>query len=293
MNPLSRNRTISRPLNAPISAPTASVIGIAQPPGDQAEPVGDTRRDGQPRGDARREAERRLQRQVHLAGDQHQRLGEHQDRDLGHRLQHVEQVVGVQEHRVDDLPDDRDHDDRRDQREVAQAGDGDPPVADRTREPPGRSRSRTWPCSDMIEIDPFHSGNQVVVAPAAGHFAHDAALEHHQDAVAYAQVVEFVGHHQRRPYPQRAPARRLPAASPWIARRRRRSDRSAPARVGSLASARAITTFCWLPPERLATGNSGPGVLMVSVSIRPWAQRVTALGADRHATPEPSGERSS
>ncbi len=30
---------------------------------------------------------------------------------------------------------------------------------------------------------------------------------------------------------------------------------------GSLASARPITTFCWLPPERLETGWSGPSVI--------------------------------
>ena len=30
---------------------------------------------------------------------------------------------------------------------------------------------------------------------------------------------------------------------------------------GSLASARAMTTFCWLPPDRPETGSSGPGRL--------------------------------
>jgi hypothetical protein len=37
--------------------------------------------------------------------------------------------------------------------------------------------------------------------------------------------------------------------------------------AGSLDSARAITTFCWLPPDRSATSWSGPDVLMARSSI--------------------------
>src|SRR5689334_546597 len=50
--------------------------------------------------------------------------------------------------------------------------------------------------SDMAEIDSFHGGDQVVVTPAVGVFADDPAPEHHQDPVADAQVVQFVGDHE-------------------------------------------------------------------------------------------------
>ena len=45
MKPLSRNRTISRPLTQPITAPTTSVSGIDQIAGQPAEPVRDAGRE--------------------------------------------------------------------------------------------------------------------------------------------------------------------------------------------------------------------------------------------------------
>src|SRR3954469_8273953 len=51
--------------------------------------------------------------------------------------------------------------------------------------------------SDMVAIDSFHGGYHFVVTPAPGQLAHDAAGEHHQDAVADAQVVQLVGDDQR------------------------------------------------------------------------------------------------
>ena len=47
--------------------------------------------------------------------------------------------------------------------------------------------------------------------------------------------------------------------------------RMATSTLGSRASARAITTFCWLPPDRPETGCSGPVVLMSSDVIMRWA----------------------
>src|SRR4051812_46325848 len=44
-----------------------------------------------------------------------------------------------------------------------------------------------------IEVDSFHGGHELVVVPAAGDLGDHTALEHHQDPVAQAQVVEFVG----------------------------------------------------------------------------------------------------
>src|SRR6185437_5494758 len=42
------------------------------------------------------------------------------------------------------------------------------------------------------QIHSFHRGDQGVVVPSACHLGHDAALEHHQNPVAAAQVVQFV-----------------------------------------------------------------------------------------------------
>src|SRR5689334_2029475 len=47
-----------------------------------------------------------------------------------------------------------------------------------------------------IEVDSFHGGHEFVVVPSAGHFGDDAPPDHHEDAVADAQVVEFVGGQQ-------------------------------------------------------------------------------------------------
>ena len=53
---------------------------------------------------------------------------------------------------------------------------------------------------------------------------------------------------------------------------------------GSVASARPMTTFCWLPPERLDTGWSGPSVTMPSEAM---ARLVSA--ALRRGAMKPSG----
>src|SRR4051794_15819477 len=45
-------------------------------------------------------------------------------------------------------------------------------------------------------VHPLHRGDQVVVAPAAGQLAHDPAAEHHEHAIAAAQVVQLVGDDQ-------------------------------------------------------------------------------------------------
>lgn len=73
-----------------------------------------------------------------------------------------------------------------------------------------------------IEVHSFHGGHQFVVVPSAGHFGDDAALDHDQDPVADAQVVQLVGGEQdggaaRRPSPPPCAA-----GTPWTGRRRPR-----------------------------------------------------------------------
>ena len=76
------------------------------------------------------------------------------------------------------------------------------------------------------------------------------------------QVVELVGDHEHAGARVGAPARTAPSSDSL--------DRTSTPAVGliststrgSVDSARAITTFCWLPPDRPATGAAGPVVLM-------------------------------
>ena len=53
---------------------------------------------------------------------------------------------------------------------------------------------------------------------------------------------------------------------------------------GDVARARAITTFCWLPPDRPETSCSGPWVTMPSEPIMP-----SATAARRRGAMKPSG----
>ena len=269
----------------------ARVIGMAQPPGQQPEPVAGADGDGQPGRDAGGEADGGLQRQVHLAGDQDHRLGQHQQRDLGHGLQDVDQVVGLQEDRVDELPDDRDDDDRRDQGEVAQPGEGDAaghaarPVAEPRRL--GRADGAAVMVSG-IDGHSFHRGDEVVVVPAAGQ-----SRRRRGPGTSPGPGRRRAGRRARRrrsrtPVPASATCSTLP--------RRNSLDRTSTPAVGvistssrgSLASARAMTTFCWLPPDRPDTGSPGPGVLIARSSIIESAMASRRPGAEEPGRPSRS-----
>src|SRR4051794_30736892 len=52
--------------------------------------------------------------------------------------------------------------------------------------------------SDMVEVDPFHRGHQLVVAPPPAELPHEPALEQHQHPVAGPQILELVRDDQHR-----------------------------------------------------------------------------------------------
>ena len=58
---------------------------------------------------------------------------------------------------------------------------------------------------------------------------------------------------------------------------------------GSLANARPITTFCWLPPDRSETGTCGPAALIVRSAMVSRARASRRAGEMRPRRPTRSG----
>ena len=69
------------------------------------------------------------------------------------------------------------------------------------------------------------------------------------------------------PLPPSATSRTTPSSASFDLTSTPLVGRMATSTAGSRASARAITTFCWLPPESPDTGCPGPVVLMSSDAI--------------------------
>lgn len=82
---------------------------------------------------------RRPARSATLRCKAHQGLDQAQQSALGHHLKRVDQIVDLEGHRADQATDNRERDDRGDQREAAQPGEGDAPTpAPGGRRPDGR-----------------------------------------------------------------------------------------------------------------------------------------------------------
>ena len=89
----------------------------------------------------------------------------------------------------------------------------------------------------------------------ARELADDLAPAHDEDAVAIAITSSISEEMKRMPQPAAASFCRRSCRSRTSRRRRcRASARRAGRSTGSAISHLAITTFCWLPPERLLTG---------------------------------------
>ena len=86
----------------------------------------------------------------------------------------------------------------------------------------------------------------------------DLAAAEDQRPVADRRDLLEVGRDQDDRLPARRGPRRAGGRSrPWRRRRRRRSGPRAPAPRPPIRSQRAMTTFCWLPPERVSIGSLG------------------------------------
>ena len=103
----------------------------------------------------------------------------------------------------------------------------------------------------------------MMVSSSRGISRDDAAAAEDQGAVADALDLLEVGGDEK----DRQPARSATAGGggrsrPWSRRRRRWSAPRARAARTFASIQRATTTFCWLPPERVAIGRSGSGGLI-------------------------------
>ncbi len=198
-----------------------------------------------------------------------------------------------QEHRVDEIADDQQRDDHRDQREVAQPGAAGTPRA--VQAGPAVSSGLDTDGGLLVHAElprlmsrstPSIAATRCGSVQPAGSSA-CTRREEHDDPVADPQVLDLVGHHQHPGAPPRH-GPRLPSSDS--------RDRTSTPTVGlistsafgSLASARAITTFCALPPDRPATGWSGPSVLIARSSMAAPGQRPAPARADETAA-RPTG----
>ena len=175
-----------------------------------------------------------------------------------------------EEDRRDDEADHHQHQDHRYEREVAPADVGPAPPARRVSRTPAGLGSRTGHgrhSSCLPAVRPWHPSIAATSSRSVQPLPNSATTRPWNSASTRShdpQVVELVGDDHAPRCPRRPPAAPRRAASPWTSRRRPRWAAGRPGPRGSRASARATTTFCWLPPERPETGCSGPAVLMSS-----------------------------
>src|SRR5690349_6929822 len=259
----------------------------ARPAGQQPESVGDARGDDQPRGDAGREPEGGLQREIHLACDQHERLRQHEEADLGHGLQDVDQIVAGEEDRVDRVADHGDGDDRGHQGQVAQPGEHHGARArtgSRRRHVdlglhPRTAHSSIPSIAAISSLSLQPAANSVTTRPP--NITRTRSQVRRSSSSSEATSTADPASRTRSTTSSSVSFERTstPAVG-WINTSRR----------GSLASARPITTFCWLPPDSAATSSSGPGVLTsrspISLRAKPsrTAGRITPYRPRRSGT---------
>ena len=241
---------------------------------------------------AGREADGGLQRQVELAGDQDHRLGQHQQRQLGLLLQDVDQVVrgaGRPGRRARRRPAARRSPGPARGRAAgpagcrAAAGAAAPPATGAWRSQSSRLIVRSLP-------SPRRARGR---ASRAANSRDDPAVEHHQDPVADAQVVELVGDDEHRRAAVGRVRRRRRAATPWTARPRPAVgliSTSTRGSVGQRPGHARPSAGCRRTGRRPA--GPGPAVLMSSSSIMLVGARAARRpGRSTPSRPEPVGDR--
>ena len=214
--------------------------------------------------------DRRLDREVDVAGDDHDGLADRGDRrDRGEHRDLLDVRQGQELGRRErDQRAEHDHD--RDEAELALARHGGEPAAGRAagrdrgghgvshRPDPARrpARARRVGAGQVAGRGDHHPllGRVVV-----GDLGRDPALVEDEDAVGHREDLGEVARDEDDPEARTRPGRRSSGGPrPWRRCRCRGSARRGSARRGFDASHFASTTFCWLPPDSAPTGWSTP-----------------------------------
>ena len=221
------------------------------------------------RADGGRDADRRFQRQVELARQHDQRFGEHDERERRRRAENADQVRLREKARADERADREQQHERGQQREIAKPREFDARRVARRRRRGGRApamradseRYSSW------RLTPSTDAISSWSCQPAGNSATMRAAEHHEDAVAGAQVVEFARDDQHR----------LALVAHAIDDREQRFlrfhvdaggrvDQHEHLRIGRPARAPSRPSADCRPTGRTPAGPA-PGVLMPSASI--------------------------
>src|SRR5581483_3173966 len=251
--------------------------------------VGD--RDDEPRRDHRRETEGRLERQVHPADHDDQRLAHDHDPERRDLLPDLREIRRREEDGADERADDQEHDDHRQECGATYERRGGEPPAPIVEQRPELH------CARRRLTDLGHRSLPAVVSPSVAAISSSSSNGGSLNSVNTCPRTRITTRSQicRSSNSSLARSRLAPVLSVRSASAASRSsfDATSTPRVGviattsfgRLAAARATVTFCWFPPDRSPAGWFSPRDTSDSWSASGRAARVRADGLSTPSGP--------